>query len=255
VEMRAATVLIGLAFGALTAFPLATPGFAAPAPTTPPSTVEGWVDTRYGPLGPGDRDLLNRVRLAGLWEMPAGDMATDKGGSERVREVGAAISEQHAQLDKLVVAAAERLGHPLPGKPNAAQQSWLAEMRAASGKEFDTVFVSRLRAAHGAVFAVIAQVRAGTRNEVVRELAQRANDFVLTHLKLLESTGLVVYASLPPPPDPAAPPSTASPAADAAVLTSGPPARGPGLSAAIWLVVLSAVAAAAAATVGLLRPR
>src|SRR5215510_654938 len=47
----------------------------------------GYTDTPSGPLGPADRDLIVRVRLAGLWEMPAGDMAREKGRSEE-RRVG-----------------------------------------------------------------------------------------------------------------------------------------------------------------------
>jgi hypothetical protein len=37
------------------------------------------------PLLPSDVDLLVKARLAGLWEMPAGQMAQEKGSSERVR--------------------------------------------------------------------------------------------------------------------------------------------------------------------------
>jgi len=121
------------------------------------------------------------------------------------------ISQQHSQLDALVVRAAARLGVALPNEPNADQRGWLNEMRGATGAQFDQIFVDRLRAAHGKVFPAIANVRAGTRNSVVRELAQSANGFVLTHLTLLESTGLVAYSKLPPPPAPS-PATTAAPA-------------------------------------------
>ena len=118
--------------------------------------------------------LFNGVRQAGLWEMPAGQMAAEKGNQSRVREVGAEIAEQHVELDKIVVEAANKLGVQLPTEPNADQKQWVDEMKAASGARFDRIFVDRLRAAHGNIFPVIASVRAGTRNEVVRELAQAA---------------------------------------------------------------------------------
>lgn len=155
-------------------------------------------------LTEADRDLLVKVKLAGLWEMPAGDMAARKGVDPRVREIGKMISQQHAELDDLVVRAARQVDVALPSQPNADQQRWLGEMAAASGAEFDQIFVDRLRAAHGKVFPAIANVRAGTRNAVVRQLAQRANGFVLTHMTLLESSGLVTYDALPLPPQPSA---------------------------------------------------
>lgn len=153
-------------------------------------------------LTAADRDFLVKVRLAGLWETPAGLMAVEKGVSPRVREIGQMIGSQHRQLDALVVQAAAELGVPLPDEPNADQTRWLEEMRAATGAQFDYIFVDRLRVAHGKVFSAVANIRAGTRNAVVRRLAQSANGFVLTHMTLLESTGLVDYTALPLPPQP-----------------------------------------------------
>lgn len=155
------------------------------------------------PLTDSDRDLLVKVRLAGLWEMPAGSLAARKGASPRVREIGTMISSQHRELDTLVVQTAKQLGVTLPDQPNADQEQWLEEMRDASGEQFDRVFIDRLRAAHGKVFPAIAVVRAATRNTTVRRFATSANDFVLTHLNLLESTGLVEYSNLPAAPAPA----------------------------------------------------
>ncbi len=154
-------------------------------------------------LTAADRDFTIRVRLAGLWEMPAGQLAASKGSSPRVRVVGRLISEQHARLDQIVVEAAARLGVQLPDQPTVEQQYWLREMRAASGPAFDRIFVQRLREAHGKIFSAIAVVRANTRDPVVRDLADEANEFVKTHLTLLESTGLVDYGRLPDLTEPA----------------------------------------------------
>jgi hypothetical protein len=71
-------------------------------------------------------------------------------------------------------------------------------MQNAKGVQFDQVFVTRLRAAHGKIFPVIGAVRSATRNPVVRKLADQANTFVRNHMEMLESTGLVQYDQLPP---------------------------------------------------------
>jgi predicted outer membrane protein len=177
--------------------------------------TDGVPDDLGGPVkvGPGattalsrsDVNLVVKVRLAGLWEMPAGQMAVEKGTTRRVRQVGAMIAQQHAELDALTVEAANQLGVSLPDKPNTDQQIWLDEMEAASGEEFDKIFVHRLRQAHGKIFPAIAYVRAGSRNDVVRRLAQVANVFVENHMTILESTNDVDYAKLERPPDPVGP--------------------------------------------------
>src|SRR4029453_18428812 len=127
-----------------------------------------------------------------------------------IRSIGKDIASQHVALDKLVRAAAKKLDIPLPNEPNEDQQGWLGEMRDAEGKEFDQVYIDRLRAAHGKIFPALAPIRTSTRNDTVRKLAQRANQFVMTHLTLLESSGIVDFAALP-----TAPPPNAAPAATA----------------------------------------
>jgi predicted outer membrane protein len=213
-----------------------------PIPVPPDIAVSD--NGRFGPLGPADVDLVVKVRLAGLWEQPAGEMAQAKGKSPRVREIGKMIAEQHAVLDQLDVRAAQRLGIQIPNEPNADQKYWLQEMKDAEDEEFDRIFVDRLRAAHGKVFAVIAFVRAGTRNDLVRELAQQSNQFVGTHLTLLESTSLVDWQHLPLPPEPAD-----GPVAAAGWIKSG-------VSSTVILLVLgAALVAGTITTIRVIRPR
>jgi predicted outer membrane protein len=199
-------------------------------------------------LGASDMTLFNGVRQAGLWEMPAGQLAAEKGNQRRVREIGAAIAEQHVELDKIVVEAANKLGVQLPTEANADQKKWVGEMKDAEGARFDRIFVDRLRAAHGAIFPVIAAVRSGTRNETVRELAQASNKFVLEHMTLLESTGLVRYTNLPPvalPPPP-----------NDSVLAVASANNAPGSSvngSIIWFVLFGALVVGAIATFRVVR--
>ncbi|MEO3746113.1 DUF4142 domain-containing protein [Plantactinospora sp. B5E13] len=228
-----ATVLVGFVAGLLT---LPAAGLAAPAGPTQ--------------LGAADMTLLNGVRLAGLWEMPAGTMAAEKGSKEEVRKVGAEIAAQHDELDRLVVEAANKLGVQLPTEPSAQQKGWLDEMKGATWDRFDRIFVDRLRAAHGNIFPVIGVVRSSTRNDVVRTLAEQANGFVMNHMTLLESTGLVRYAELPPIALPA-------PQDEGLVAVAKANAEfGAGLSSTvIWAVLLGALALGSIATVRLVRRR
>ncbi|GAB7036444.1 DUF4142 domain-containing protein [Catenuloplanes niger JCM 9533] len=167
-------------------------------------------DTATGEVTDADIDLVVKVRLAGLWEIPAGEMAQEKSENLRIREIGKDIAEQHEVLDQLARDAAEKLDIKLPNKPNKDQQGWLDEMEEAEGEEFDQIYIDRLRAAHGKIFPAIATIRASTRNDTVRRLAQQANQFVATHLTLLESSDLVDFEALPTAPNPAASPSKAS---------------------------------------------
>ncbi|MEU0970475.1 DUF4142 domain-containing protein [Streptomyces sp. NPDC005917] len=185
------------------------------------------VSTRYGPLSGPDRDFIVKVRLAGLWELPAGEMAEQKGTTQAVRTAGQHLVDGHAALDAHVRNVATQLGVPLPNQPDDQQQQWLATLSAAQGQDFDRQFANLVRLAHGRVFSVVAQVRAGTQNTLVRELADDANTTVLDHIKVLEATGYVDFSTLAQQlaatPSPAAPPPVFAPSDATPVLPSPTP--------------------------------
>jgi putative membrane protein len=214
---------------------------AADVPVPPESLLS---DRAKGAVSDADRDFVTKVRLAGLWEVPAGDMAQQQSGSARVKQIGRDIAAQHRALDGLTRVAAKKLNIELPGKPNSDQQSWLAEMREAQGSEFDVIYIARLRAAHGKIFPAIATIRASTRNDTVRKLAQQANQFVMTHMTLLESSGIVDFGALPTAPPPAA--ATSQSPAAAPVLSAATTGRSSGPNV---LLVLAALAGGLAAGV------
>ncbi|MFI5843937.1 DUF4142 domain-containing protein [Catenuloplanes sp. NPDC051500] len=182
----------------------------AAAPTVPVPPGDLIPDTATGDLTDADIDLVVKVRLAGLWEIPAGEMAQEKSENPKIQKIGKEIAAQHGELDKLARAAAKKLEIKLPNDPNKDQQGWLDEMADAEGEEFDQIYIDRLRAAHGKIFPAIATIRASTRNDTVRLLAQQANQFVATHMTLLESSDIVDFEALPTAPNPSAAPSKAA---------------------------------------------
>jgi predicted outer membrane protein len=147
-------------------------------------------------LTPLDADFLVKVRLAGLWEMPAGQIAQERSANPKVQEAGRVMMTDHAQLDIEVRRVAGLYNLQLPAEPTDAQKSWLTEMDTASGSAFDSVWAMRLRAAHGMIFPLVANVRAETQDAEIRKFADTANTVVLRHMTLLEATGQVDYASM-----------------------------------------------------------
>ncbi|MEU8777276.1 DUF4142 domain-containing protein [Streptomyces sp. NPDC048606] len=157
----------------------------------------GTMSTAYGPLTAIDRDFVRKVRLAGLWELPAGRQAQQRGTRASVRTAGDHLVDGHTELDRQVLQVGQALGMDLPDQPSPQQQDWLGQMdRAAPGNEYERLFIQLLRRAHGKVFALVAQVRGQTRNSMVRALATSANATVLDHISVLEESGLVDFDAL-----------------------------------------------------------
>jgi predicted outer membrane protein len=200
------------------------------------------VATRFGPLSATDRLFVTKVRLAGLWELPAGQQAEERAPSRAVRTAGEHLVEGHTFLDARVREVAARLGLELPNQPTAQQRGWLRELTDAHGEAYERLFANLLRSAHGQVFSLVAQVRATTRNGLVRDLADDANRTVLDHIKVLEATGLVDFDALardaataspppltrsPAPPDPSGAPRPATPLSPSPTYPLPPAASSP----------------------------
>src|SRR5438270_9385493 len=176
---------------------MSMPGMA-PAATPSPGALVPHGSPLYtasppndAPLSASDKDFLVRVRQAGLWEGPSGQQAQTRSQNQAVKEAGQHMMAGHAELDAKVLAIGSQLNVPLPSQPSDAQRGWLAEMAAArTPADFDRVFANRLRAAHGTVFALVAQIRADTRNSIIRAFAQRVMEVVLDHITMLDRTGL-----------------------------------------------------------------
>lgn len=237
---------------------LAAPtGAARAADDVPVPPSDTLTKNGKGVVTAADRDFVTKVRLAGLWEIPAGNMTQEKSKDPRVRAVGKEIARQHVELDRIDRDVAAQLKIPLPNQPNDQQQFWLTEMRnAKTSQEFDEIFVDRLRQAHGNIFPAIATIRASTRNDSVRRLAQQTNQFVATHMTLLESSGLVDYAALPTAPPPKAAGNGPVPVDGGMVAAASTSASSAGVSTSVVLVVLAgALVAGVITTMRIFRSR
>ena len=164
--------------------------------------MSGVTQTTWGPLSPADRDMLVKVRLACLWEMSTGQQAEQQATSPAVKEAARKIATEHTDLDQKVRAVADKLGVLLPSTPSAQQIAWMKEITSKTGSDYDRTVVQRLREAHGIVLPLLATVRVGTRNDLVRQFASETTEYVTRHISYLESTGLVDYSALPDTPSP-----------------------------------------------------
>lgn len=150
-------------------------------------------NTQWGPLTEGDRDFVVKVRAAGLWEYPVGQIGLQKGQSAAVKTASNHLIDGHAALDASCRKIAPLLNITLPNIASPQQEGFVSQLKADSGKQFDVDFANILRMTHGSIFNAIAKIRSTTKNSLVRALADQANDTVLDHMTVMEKTGYVDF--------------------------------------------------------------
>jgi predicted outer membrane protein len=202
----AVILVLGLLLPQFVQLPNQSQNNTAAAATQDDGTV--W-QTPSGPLGPADRLLLSKVRQANLWETPTAQQAMVQGTSQRTKDVGMMLMQDHVQLNTQTNDLAAQLRVPLPNEPSAEQKGWMAQLANLSGPAYDSYWANKLRGAHAQVFTLAGQIRALTRNSQMRAFADVAINLVSKHMRLLESTSNVDFNQLPPP---TTPPATTKPA-------------------------------------------
>lgn len=150
--------------------------------------------TQWGPLTEGDRDFVVKVRAAGLWEYPVGQIGLGKGTSKEVVTASNHLIDGHAALDTTCRKIAPMLNITLPNVASPQQVGFVNQLTAdPKGTQFDSDFANILRVTHGSIFNTIAKVRSTTKNSLVRQLADQANATVLDHITVMENTGMVNF--------------------------------------------------------------
>ncbi|WP_079079288.1 DUF4142 domain-containing protein [Streptomyces sp. DSM 15324] len=163
--------------------------------TVSTSTDRVIANTQWGPLTEGDRDFVVKVRAAGLWEYPVGQIGLQKGTSKAVLTASEHLIDGHAALDITCRKIAPMLNITLPNVASPQQEGFVTQLKGESGAQFDTDFANILRMTHGSIFNTVAKIRSTTKNSLVRALADQANNTVLDHITVMEKTGLVDFDS------------------------------------------------------------
>ncbi|MEW1648214.1 DUF4142 domain-containing protein [Streptomyces sp. NPDC091219] len=166
-----------------------TPGASA-APASHDTII---AQTAWGPLTESDRDFVVKVRAAGLWEYPVGQLGLQKGTTTAVITASRHLIDGHSALDTTCRKIAPMLNIMLPNVASPQQQGFVTSLTTDTREQFDSDFANILRMTHGSIFNTVAKIRSTTKNTLVRALADQANDTVLDHITVMEKTGLVNF--------------------------------------------------------------
>jgi putative membrane protein len=138
------------------------------------------------PSGP-DSTYLKAAHQSNLAEIAGGGLAQSKADSQQVKDLGARFVTDHTKLDKVLRQTASSLGVSLPSAPNAQQQALAARYKAASGRQFDSLFISTQMDAHMAAMRLGQTEIANGTDASAKKAAQDAAPVIASHHDLLSA--------------------------------------------------------------------
>jgi putative membrane protein len=138
---------------------------------------------------PSDQDtaFLRAAHQSNLAEIAGGRIAQEKGTSQQVKDLGARFVADHTELDSALQETASALDVDLPSSPNEDQQALAARYEAASGADFDALFVATQMDAHMKAMALGRTEIAEGSDAQAKKVAQDAAPVIAAHHDLLEA--------------------------------------------------------------------
>lgn len=119
----------------------------------------GTVDAQNKNAGPDDATIVAIFDLANTADIETGKLATQRGSSQEVRDFGAMLARDHANVRKMGRDLAQKLGvtptPPADGEMAKGHQAAMKKLSALRGAEFDRAFLQHEAAFHKAVIDAI----------------------------------------------------------------------------------------------------
>jgi putative membrane protein len=117
-------------------------------------------------------EVLKKVHEADQQEIQAGKMAEKKGQTQQVKDYGKMLVKDHTAADKKVTALAKHEDIDLGKKtaPGEDAMNEMAEMKAMTGPNFDSLFARQMLEDHRKTIAELTQVRDTTSDPQLKKL-------------------------------------------------------------------------------------
>jgi putative membrane protein len=175
--MRAFIIAAALALaGTATA---QTPTSQTPSGQTPTAQV------------PTNSDYVTAAGQSDAFEIQSGQLASTKAKSADLKAFGARMVTDHTKSTEMVMAAAKKSGMPPapPPAPRPDQQDMLAQLRAADGDRFDSLYVSQQLQAHQQALDLHTTYARGGGSPELKAAAGKIAPVVTMHLDMLNKRG------------------------------------------------------------------
>ena len=140
---------------------------------------EATVDTR--PAGTIDAAFVTEAMQGDNAEVAIGQLAQTQGASQKVKDFGKLLVDDHSGHKQELKALAETAGVPVTDEPSAEGKANLDRLKALSGAEFDKQFKSMMIADHTKDIAKY-EKQAGSNDAQTATLAQKTLPTLRKHL-------------------------------------------------------------------------
>ncbi len=133
-----------------------------------------------------DKDFVHSALQGGMAEVQLGQLATQKGASDDVKQFGQKMVDDHTRLDGEMQQVAQQIGVSAPRGLSKKDKALVAKLQSLSGTEFDDAYIEAMVKDHKNDLMDFRQEVANSQNPTVKQAAQQGQQMIDEHLQLID---------------------------------------------------------------------
>jgi len=133
-----------------------------------------------------DKMFLRKAASGGLAEVQLGQLATQKGGAQDVKDFGQTMVTDHTELNGEMAPIADSLGVMLPKKLTKEDQAEYEKLNGMSGDDFDKEYVSFMVKDHHQDLREFRTEAADTSDAALKNAADRGVKVIYAHMTMID---------------------------------------------------------------------
>ncbi|WP_374948921.1 DUF4142 domain-containing protein [Mucilaginibacter sp.] len=134
-----------------------------------------------------DSKFATEIANAGMAEVAAGKLASEKAVSADVKEFGSMMVMDHTKANEELMAIAKTKNITLPTAPDEEHQKMAADLAAKSGKDFDKAYVDAMVDGHKKVASKLEDGSKNCKDADLKAFAAKTLPVVQAHLAKIEA--------------------------------------------------------------------
>ena len=178
--------LVSCAMGLAQARPEPPTGASQTTPTSPTNGETGINSAQPPSNAIQDKDFVHSALEGGMAEVQMGQLATQKGSSDDVKQFGQKMVQDHTQMGEQMKQIAQQLGVSEPKGLSKKDKAEVAKLNSLSGSEFDKAYIAAMLKDHKKDLSDFRAEAQNTQNPAIKQVAEQGAQVIDQHLQMAE---------------------------------------------------------------------
>ncbi len=133
-----------------------------------------------------DKTFVEKAAQGGMTEVELGKIAQDQASAQDVKDFGAKMVEDHSKANDELKAIASSKGITIPDSLDAKHQKMVDDLKAKSGKDFDTAYLKAMTKGHDMTDALFQKEASSGQDPDLKAFAAKTDKVVKMHIAMLK---------------------------------------------------------------------